>query len=278
DIGVCELIGGPANPEPVRAYASRPSRETDVEEEVAVCRDYHDEYGIGAFKFKIGKRLGFDTDEDEWPGRTESIVSGVRIGLDDDVDVLVDANGGFSPDRAIEVGTEVLDPNGVIHFEEPCPYWELDWTARVRDGVDVPVAGGEQDNMFRHWAKQWERIIETPVLDIVQPDVGYVGGLTRAKQITDLAATHGLPAVPHSPNHTLLKVFTLHLPAAIDNPGPYPFEWRDKAWHHSPRTEGLYDPEPTIDDGALAVPEGPGWGVEIGRDWLGEARIDRSEA
>lgn len=268
---VVELLGGPSSPDPVEVYASRPSRETDTDEEVEVCRRYHEATGVAAFKFKIGKRLGFRTDEDEWPGRTEALVAGLRAGLGEDIDLLVDANCGFSPERAIEVGREVLEPNGVIHFEEPCPYWELDWLARVRAALDVPIAGGEEDILFRQWAKQWERIVETGALDIVQPDLGYLGGITRGRQLAELAAEAGLPVVPHSPNHTLLKVVTLHFLAAIENTGPYPFEWRDPAWHHYPQTEGLFAPDPHVEDGALAVPSGPGWGVEISDDWLASA-------
>ena len=52
--------------------------------------------------------------------------------LGDDGALLVDGNSGFSPARAIEVG-RMLEANGYEHFEEPCPYWELEQTAEVFD-------------------------------------------------------------------------------------------------------------------------------------------------
>lgn len=272
-VPVCDLLGGPSDPEPVTAYGTRLSRDTDAEEEVEICTRFRDELGLSAFKLKIGKRLAFHTDEDVWPGRTEAVVSGVRDALGDDVDIMVDANSAYSAEKAIEVGEDVLEPNGVVHFEEPCPYWELEWTARVREALDAPVAGGEQDNMVTQWAKQWGRIVGMPAVDVVQPDVGYVGGIVRAKRVADMAAEAGLPCVPHGPNHTLQKVFTLHLLAAIDNAGPYPFEYRipDTGGH------GMYEPEPRVEGGELPVPTGAGWGIEVDPGWLARADYRVSE-
>ena len=271
---VCELLGGPTDPDPVAAYGSRLRRDTDAATEIEICERFREGCGLEAFKLKVGKRLAFRSDADVWPGRTEAVVSGVREALGSEVDLLVDANSAYSAAQAIAVGEEVLEPNGVIHFEEPCPYWELDWTAGVREALDLPVAGGEQDNMFEVWAKQYERIIERPVVDIIQPDVGYLGGIARTKRLADRAAAAGLPVVPHGPNHTLQKVFTLHLLAAIDNTGPYPFEYRipDTGGH------GMYDPEPTVDEGTVPVPTAaPGWGVELDTEWLARAAYAVSE-
>ena len=68
---------------------------------------------------------------DEWPGRTEAIVPAVRKALGDDAALLVDANSCYTPAKAIEVG-RMLEDHGVCHFEEPCPYWELEWTKAGR--------------------------------------------------------------------------------------------------------------------------------------------------
>lgn len=273
-ISVCELLGGPSDPEPVSAYGSRLSRETDAEEEVKICKRYRKEAGLKAFKLKIGKRLAFRTGEDVWPGRTEAVVSAVREALGPDADLLVDANSAYSEKKAIEVGREVLEPNGVVHYEEPCPYWELDWTENVRAALDLPVAGGEQNNMVSQWVKDWERIVDRPVVDIAQPDVGYIGGVTRTKRVADMAADAGLTCVPHGPNHSLQKVFTIHTMAAIDNAGPYPFEYRIP---EGDEPETMYVPEPVVEDGAVPVPDGPGWGVAVNDEWLAESTYEKSE-
>ena len=105
-----------------------------------------DRFGFDAFKFRIGAECGHDVDE--WPGRTEEIVPAIRRALGPEVALLVDANSGFSPARAIEVG-RLLEAEGVEHFEEPCPYWELEQTKQVADALSVPVTGGEQDCELR---------------------------------------------------------------------------------------------------------------------------------
>src|SRR3546814_10104778 len=80
------------------------------------------------------------------------------------------------------------------HFEEPCPYWEFEQTKRVTDALGIDVAGGEQDCM----PADWRRMIEGRVVDIIQPVVCYIGGLTSALGVARLGADAGLPCTPHS--------------------------------------------------------------------------------
>jgi len=99
--------------------------------------------------------------------------------------------------------------------------------------------------------------------------------VTRTKRVADMAADAGLTCVPHGPNHSLQKVFTIHTMAAIDNAGPYPFEYRIP---EDGEPEAMYAPEPLVEDGAVAVPDGPGWGVEVNDEWLAQSDYERSEA
>ena len=64
--------------------------------------------------------------------------------------LLIDANSCYLPDRAIEVG-RIFEDNGFCHFEEPCPYWELEQTKIVTDALDIDVTGGEQDCDIPTW-------------------------------------------------------------------------------------------------------------------------------
>ena len=86
----------------LRAYASSMKRDITPEDEAERLRRLRDQLGFDAFKFRVGAECGHDVDE--WPGRTEEIVPAMRKALGDDVALLVDANSGFSPKRAIEVG------------------------------------------------------------------------------------------------------------------------------------------------------------------------------
>ena len=119
----------------------------------------------------------------------EALIPAVRQALGDDVALLADGNSGFTPPRAIEVG-RLLEENHFSHFEEPCPYWELAWTAEVAATLDIPVAGGEQD----YDLKQWERMLAMQAVDICQPDICYFGGLTRALRVAKMARPPACPA------------------------------------------------------------------------------------
>ena len=256
---VCELLGG--RPGPLRAYASSMRRDIQPEDEAARLIRLRDRFGFDAFKFRVGAECGHDVDE--WPGRTEAIVPTVRRLLGAQVDLLVDGNSGFSPERAINVG-HMLEDEGVIHFEEPCLYWELEQTRQVTEALSLDVAGGEQDGDL----STWQRIIDLRVVNIVQPDVCYVGGMLRALQVAALAAESGIPCTPHSANLSMVTLFTMHLLCVIDHPGKY-LEFSIEGPDYYPWQENLFVESPyAIDDGKVVVPDRPGWGVDIHPDWF----------
>ncbi len=264
---VCELLGG--TPRPFRVYASSMRRDITPEDEAARLSELHDRFGYDAFKFRVGRECGHD--QDEWPGRTEAIVPAVRRALGDDVTLLVDGNSCYTPPKAIEVG-RMLESHGVCHFEEPCPYWELDWTRQVTETLDLDVTGGEQDCDLA----QWRRIIAMRAVDVVQPDICYLGGLSRTLKVAEMAAAADLPCTPHSANLSLVTVFTLHMMGAIANAGPYvEFSIEDESYY--PWQEGLFTPALVARDGKVDIPDGPGWGVEINSDWLAASTRQISE-
>jgi len=265
---VCELLGG--RPGPIRVYASSMKRDITPEDEAARLARLRDEFGYDAFKFRVASECGHDVDE--WPGRTEAIVPAVRKALGAGATLLVDANSGYSPGRAIEVG-RMLQDHGVVHFEEPCPYWELEQTREVADALDLDVTGGEQDCDLA----VWRRIVEMRAVDVVQPDICYIGGLSRTLRVAKMASAAGLPCTPHSANLSLETLFSMHLMGAIANAGPY-VEFSIEGPDYYPWQQGLFRGAPyAIEDGKATIPDAPGWGVEIDPDWLDGAEYRISE-
>nr|WP_276249221.1 MULTISPECIES: mandelate racemase/muconate lactonizing enzyme family protein [unclassified Haladaptatus] len=264
-VSVAELIGG--GPTTLKPYGSSMSREITPEEEAERLARLKEKHGYEAFKIRVGSKMGHN--EDAWPGRTEELIPTVREAIGDDTNLFVDANSCYTPEKAIEVG-QLLEEYNVIHYEEPCPYPELEWTAEVRTALDdtvVQVAGGEQDNDLA----QWRRMIDMHAVDIVQPDICYVGGLSRALRVADMANDAGLPVVPHSANHSLVTVFTMHMLTALENAGPY-FEFSiEDQW-----AEGMLEPALTVEDGEIEVPDRPGWGFSINPEWLAASTYERS--
>jgi L-alanine-DL-glutamate epimerase-like enolase superfamily enzyme len=266
---VCELLGGKPRPFPV--YASSMKRgEITPEDEAARFLKLRDAFGYDAFKFRIGKECGHD--EDEWPGRTEAIVPGIRKALGPDARLLVDANSAYSPKKAIAVG-RMLEDHGICHFEEPCPYWEYQWTKEVTEALSLDVTGGEQDCDLA----LWRFMIDMRAVDVVQPDVCYLGGINRTLKVAQMAKAAGLPVTPHSANLSLVTVFTLHLMGALANAGPY-VEFSIEGADYYPWQDNLYAPALVARDGNVQIPDGPGWGIEINKDWLAAATYQKSEA
>ncbi len=265
---VCELLGG--SPGPVRAYGSSMKRDITPADEATRLQRLQDEKGFDAFKFRIGAECGHDIDE--WPGRTEQIVPAVRQALGDETALLVDANSGFSPARAIEVG-RMLEDHGVSHFEEPCPYWEYEQTKEVTDALNIDVTGGEQDCELQNF----QRMIEIKAVNIVQPDICYLGGVNRTLRVAKMAQDNGLPVTPHCANLSMVTLFTMHLLRAIPNAGKY-LEFSIEERDYYPWQENLFVQDPyEIEDGHARVSDVPGWGVEVNPEWLARASYQSSQ-
>lgn len=264
---VASLLGG--SPGRLRAYASSMKRDITPEEERDRFLRLRDEKGFTAFKWRVGAECG--RDRDEWPGRTEAIVPLVARALGDGIDKLVDANSCYSPARAIEVG-HLLQDEGIGHFEEPCPYWEFDQTREVTQALTLDVTGGEQDCEFT----AWKTMIDTRVVDIVQPDVMYLGGISRTLHVCRMAEAAGLPVTPHAANLSLVTMCTMHLLRAIPNAGKY-LELSIEGPDYYPWQDGLFLGDPyAVEDGHVTIPDAPGWGVEIDPGWLDRASYRES--
>lgn len=266
---VAALLGGTAGP--LRAYASSMKRDITPKDEAARLLRLRDGQGFDAFKFRVGSECG--RDRDEWEGRTEEIIPLMARALGPDVDLLADANSCYSPPRAIEVG-RIMEANGLVHFEEPCPYWELEQTQAVTQALDIDVTGGEQD-----WDLTiWRRMIQMRAVDIVQPDICYLGGISRTLRVVKMAQEAGLPVTPHCANWSMVTLFTMHLLRAIPNAGKY-LEFSIEGPDYYPWQYGLFRNDPyTIRDGKAMVTDEPGWGVEIDPEWLARSTYQISEA
>lgn len=266
---VAELLGGSAGP--IRAYASSMKRDITPADEATRMKRLRDAHGFDAFKVRAGAEVGRNSDE--WPGRTEEIIPTMRREMGDTAELLIDANSCYAPDRAIEVG-HMLQDHGFCHYEEPCPYWELEQTKAVADALEIDVTGGEQDCDL----PTWRRMIDMRAVDIVQPDILYLGGISRTLRVCRMARAAGLPVTPHCANLSLVTLFTMHLLRAIPGAGKY-LEFSIEGADYYPWQEGLFVTDPyRIEEGCARVTDAPGWGVEINPEWLAKSQYGLSEA
>lgn len=265
---VVKLLGG--DPGSLRAYASSMKRDITPKDEANRLCKLRDEFGFDAFKVRAGAEVG--RNKDEWPGRTEEIIPTISTELGDRVDLLIDANSCYTVDRAIEIG-KLLQDNGFSHFEEPCPYWELEQTKAVTDALEIDVTGGEQDCDI----PTWRRMIEMGAVNIAQPDILYLGGINRTLRVVDLAKSAGIPITPHCANLSLVTLFTMHLLKAIPNAGKY-LEFSIEGADYYPWQQDLFLEDPySVDDGKVTISDMPGWGIEIRSDWLEKSTYQCSE-
>ncbi|WP_370207408.1 mandelate racemase/muconate lactonizing enzyme family protein [Pararhodobacter marinus] len=265
---VAALIGGTAGP--VRAYASSMRRDLTPEAEAERLKRICGEQGFTAAKFRIGAEMG--EDRDQWEGRTEAIIPAVTAALPG-IETLVDANSGFGVARAIVVG-RMLQDHGVGHFEEPVPWWDLEATRAVAGALEIDVAGGEQEVETGRFAQ----MVGIWAVDIVQPDVMYLGGLAKTLQVARMAEAAGLPVTPHAANLGLVTMATMHLLRALPNAGRY-LEFSIEGDDYYPWQRGLFAGDPfRVTDGQLTVSEAPGWGIEPDPGWLARATYTDSDA
>ena len=265
---VAELLGG--SPGKIRAYASSMKRDIAPIEEAQRLKLLRDTMGFDAFKVRAGAEVG--RNQDEWLGRTEEIIPTMRKELGPDVDLLIDANSCYSPERAIEVG-HILEEHNFCHFEEPCPYWELEQTKKVTDALTLDVTGGEQDCDL----PTWRRMIDMRAVNIVQPDILYLGGINRTLRVVEMANNANIPITPHCANLSLVTLFTMHLLRAINGGGKY-LEFSIEGADYYPWQENLFLNDPfSIENGMVEVPDSPGWGIEINPYWLEGSDYEKSE-
>ena len=265
---VTELIGG--NIGSLKVYGSSMKRDISAMDEANRFKKLFQEKGIDAFKFRIGAECGRGLDE--WDGRTEDIVKTINKSLDSSVIKLVDANSCFSSSQAIEIG-KLLEDNNVTHFEEPCPYWEPEETKKVTQALAIDVTGGEQDCDMRIW----NDMVKNRIVNIFQPDVMYLGGLTRTLQVAKIIEEGGYICTPHAANLSLVTMCTMHLLKAIPNAGPY-LELSIEGEDYYPWQQNLFLDNPfKVENGCVNVSDKPGWGIIINPDWLDSSEYQVSE-
>ena len=249
---IAELLGGFRRRE-IPIYVSSTTRETSPEEEAERLLRGMERTGATGVKFKVGGRMS--RNQDASPGRSERIVPLMRKVLGDDAILYVDANGSYDVRRGIEIG-RMLEDHGVAIFEEPVPFDEYENTLAVNRALPrLTLAGGEQDSSLARWRYS---LIQPGAVDVVQPDIMYNGGFIRTWQVAQLAHAAGLGCAPHNPKVGAEEAHLLQFAAAVPN------LYGLQEYHvDSEPEERWYSPALEVRDGKIAVPAGPGLGIEI---------------
>ena len=194
--------------------------------------------------------------------RMVEIVAGVRRAVGPDFTIMVDvAYAWDSVERALAV-IESWAEYDIFFVETPLWADDLEGYAELARRSPIKIAAGE-------WlATRYEflDLMDRGLIDVAQPDVGRVGGLTEARRVCDLAAERGRLVVPHGWKTGITIAANAHL-AAVTPHMPF-FEFVPQSVAESALRRELVVDELELVDGLLALPQKPGLGVELNREAL----------
>jgi galactonate dehydratase len=183
-------------------------------------------------------------------------LSAVRDAIGFDVDLGVDCHGRFDMPSAVTLAGAV-DGLRLMWIEEPLPAHNVEALAQVRAKTRTPICTGEN----HYTLTQFRDLLQRGAADILMPDLAKAGGITEAMRIADLAETYYVPLAPHNVSSPLGMAAACHVLASIPNFLVLEFHARDITWW-----DDLCKGGPFVVDGAMAVPEAPGLGVELDDD------------
>lgn len=233
-------------------------------DEAAAIRDA----GFVATKMKVG--LGVRDDI--------RLCEAVRRGVGDAFDFMVDANHCYTTPDALTVG-RALDDLGAYWFEEPVAPEDLDGYRELRARLKTHVSGGEAE--FGRWG--WRALLENRGLDIAQPEVCALGGVSEYLRVLALCHAHFTPVVNHVWGSAVAVATNLHLLAAMpDLPGglnPWEPMLEFDTTHNAFRDELLIEPldiagQVKSTGGYARIPSGPGLGIEPDPEFIKRYEVD----
>jgi len=163
---------------------------------------------------------------------------------------------------------EALAPFGLYFVETPLRSDDLDGYASLADNVSTRLAAGE----WLQTRYEFQDLIDRGHIDIAQPDVGRVGGITEAKRVADYAVTRNRLIIPHCWKSGIGIAAAVHLAAASPNV-PY-IEFLPSELSESPIRRELLKNEFKVDRGVIQLPSEPGLGIELNEGALEKYKGD----
>ncbi|MGL1921919.1 MAG: mandelate racemase/muconate lactonizing enzyme family protein [Hyphomicrobiales bacterium] len=251
------LMGGAYRTE-IPAYATggfKPvgqDHATACVKEMKACVDA----GFKAVKIKIGFGVKQDV----------ATIKAVRDAIGGEIALMIDANHGYDVIDALAVARKVEDLN-IEWFEEPVIPEALASYRQLREKQSIPIAAGET------WHGRYanDEAMKQGCVDILQPDVCGVGGLSEARKLITLCETHHVRLVPHVWGTAVALAAGLHFHAIIP-PSPPSFNQRSPMLEfdrtHNPFRQAIIKRPIEHVNGVVSVPNGPGLGIEINREAL----------
>jgi D-galactarolactone cycloisomerase len=260
---VHRLMGGPLRSD-AAAYATGLYRRESGRPEGYLAEEAASYVADGFTAVKL--KVGYGVDEDLCMIRAVRDAIGAGIGL------MIDANHAYDAVAAIRLG-RLAEPYDIGWFEEPVPPEDVAGHREVRAALTIPIASGECE--FTRFG--FRELITKRAVDIVQPDTCSAGGISECKKIADMTLAYGLRYVPHVWGSGVALAAALQLIAVLPaltppslNPQEPMLEF-DRTEH--PIRQALLVTPIEHTRGRVAVPQGPGLGIDIDRAALERFRM-----
>ncbi len=185
------------------------------------------------------------------------IVAACREALGPDMVMMVDVAYAWQDAKAALRVLKELEAFDLFFLETPLPIDDLDGYAWLADHSPIRIAAGEWQNTRFEFID----LLDRGRVDVAQPDVGRVGGLTEARRVADLVAGRGRLMVPHCWKTGIGIAASAHL-AAISSRCPY-IEYLPRHLSDSVLRDELADDGLRMLNGQVQLPDKPGLGVEV---------------
>jgi galactonate dehydratase len=249
---VYNLVGGKVRNK-VKAYANGWYKSTKDLQELADKAKEVKARGYKALKFDPFGPGGREISRADLH-RACLTVEAVRSAIGEEMDILLEFHGRFSPIMAIEA-IQAMIPYRPGWCEEPIPAHNQVSMAQVTAASPLRVATGE--HTYSRYG--FLELLEHKAAHVIQPDITYAGGFLETKKIAAMAETYYISVAPHNCDGPLKTIAGIHLAANIPNFLILEtFQDYDVPWR-----ESLTSGTPRVKDGFYEVPSAPGWGLQV---------------
>ncbi len=290
DVPVYELLGGKYR-DSVRIYCDTHGgealggaqsgtvdpREIYTPESYArAAREVVDE-GFEALKFDLDVKTHADVDtaarrlDNEAIDHKVSLVEAVREEIGYEIDLGFDLHWNFTVETATRLAKR-LEPFDLAWLEDPVPPRKYDAHRRVREATSVPILTGEN---LRD-PGEFKQMLTAEGMDLAAPDLNNCGGIRNFVRIANLCDLEGVPVAAHNIRSPIATVAGAHASASIPNFVALEYHAREVPWWED-LVERTGESGSILEDGYVALPEGPGLGVEINPDVAAEHLIEGEE-
>ena len=260
-----KLLGGLSNR--VRAYASSGTlRDPGA---MAECAERYLSQGFGALKVRFHRG--------DWRDDVKALEA-VRARVGRRLELMVDCNQGWrlpwdtesswTFKDALVVARE-LERLGVYWMEEPLYRGDHAGMKTLREATDVRIAAGEMTRQLH----ELRDLITGGCVDVLQPDVALVGGITGLRRVATLAQEHNLTFTPHTWTNGMGVAANAHLVAGFVDAPFLEFPYDPPEWSYNRRDYMMAEPLRTDRDGWLNLSDAPGMGYALDEDKLAATRV-----